>query len=385
MLPRPRKPGKKETNLDETLQEVNGPGTSQTSKGLLSLPVELFDQILSDYPRAEEKHIIANKTTLDRKFAVHAKVLRALSQTCKSLRYVQNAFLDFGSKSNSGLMAAPEIASLVKIVTVTFLLSRCPSPYSTVFLFVRCLRKLPNLHTLHVLYAHSQTTTALKDAFEPTKLPQIRTLILPNHAHDIIRSCSQARTITCNEGDGERFLNAIDDACPNIRSLRNIDDNEALLTWLPKSIPTLEEISVKIRPYIRVQQSFYQHLRKSNNLTTIELLISQHTNLKATWTREVIDWHISAAREPPTLKGNDAVGRKNYIDITLTEPFTRAQASLLVQLRTSHIPLNHHLHRINKSSSPGCPPPLRLGGDYEHTASPTCYLTWTRSSPSSNL
>ncbi|KAI0790798.1 hypothetical protein C8Q75DRAFT_105291 [Abortiporus biennis] len=182
----------------------------------------------------------------------------------------KNDFFFYGSSSSklerisSGLMAAPEIASLVKIVTVTFLLSRCPSPYSTVFLFVRCLRKLPNLHTLHVLYAHSQTTTALKDAFEPTKLPQIRTLILPNHAHDIIRSCSQARTITCNEGDGERFLNAIDDACPNIRSLRNIDDNEALLTWLPKSIPTLEEISMKIRPYIPVQQSFYQHLRKSN-------------------------------------------------------------------------------------------------------------------------
>jgi ribonuclease HI len=34
---------------------------------------------------------------------------------------------------------------------------------------------------------------------------------------------------------------------------------------------------------------------------------------------------------------------------------TRAQSSLLIQLRTAHIPLNKHLHRIKRSPTPVCP------------------------------
>lgn len=36
-------------------------------------------------------------------------------------------------------------------------------------------------------------------------------------------------------------------------------------------------------------------------------------------------------------------------------PLSRAQASLLFQLRTGHVPLNKHLHRIKRSDSPTCP------------------------------
>lgn len=39
----------------------------------------------------------------------------------------------------------------------------------------------------------------------------------------------------------------------------------------------------------------------------------------------------------------------------LTAELTRKQASLLIQLRTGHIPLNHHLARIGKVNSPTCP------------------------------
>ena len=38
-----------------------------------------------------------------------------------------------------------------------------------------------------------------------------------------------------------------------------------------------------------------------------------------------------------------------------TNHLSRAQASVLMQLRTGHIPLNHFLHRIGKTNSLTCP------------------------------
>jgi hypothetical protein len=40
---------------------------------------------------------------------------------------------------------------------------------------------------------------------------------------------------------------------------------------------------------------------------------------------------------------------------SLTAGFTRAQTSLITQLRTAHIPLNQHLYRIKRAPSPLCP------------------------------
>ena len=41
--------------------------------------------------------------------------------------------------------------------------------------------------------------------------------------------------------------------------------------------------------------------------------------------------------------------------LMVTNHLTRAQASILMQLRTGHIPLNCFLHKISKANSPVCP------------------------------
>lgn len=41
--------------------------------------------------------------------------------------------------------------------------------------------------------------------------------------------------------------------------------------------------------------------------------------------------------------------------LKLTQPLTRKQASLLLQLRTGHTALNGYLHRISRSPMPLCP------------------------------
>ncbi|KAI0790800.1 hypothetical protein C8Q75DRAFT_806180 [Abortiporus biennis] len=353
MPPKQRKEAKKEANLPEpgghNINLNGGFGSirhspSQTLKAyLLSLPIELFDQILSKYPKAEEKHIIANTKTLDLRFSVRTGVLRTLSQTCKSLRteclpklwelvevcYVEkyddvsfNKVLSRNLENTSrGLIKTPEIAKLVKIYTVTF-----PPwiKYTTLSLFVQCLQNLPNLHTLQVLHAPSRIATALKDAFSHVDLPQIHTLILPDCAHDILRSCSGARNITCNEHDGEKLLDTIYDSGLDIQSLRNVGTSQALLKRLPILVPSLELILLDIQPYIQFGDynsvepkaiyydiSIYQHLKELNNLSTIELVVSESMSSEQIPKGTKLKAHVNAARN--LLKGSQATGRKSVI------------------------------------------------------------------------
>jgi hypothetical protein len=46
--------------------------------------------------------------------------------------------------------------------------------------------------------------------------------------------------------------------------------------------------------------------------------------------------------------------------------FTCAQTSLITQLRTGHIPLNGHLHRIKRATSPICPACLKADKTVHH-------------------
>ena len=50
---------------------------------------------------------------------------------------------------------------------------------------------------------------------------------------------------------------------------------------------------------------------------------------------------------------DDSLPSKKFIQLTALLP--RRHASLLIQLRTAHAPLNYHLHRIAKVDSPSCP------------------------------
>ena len=85
--------------------------------------------------------------------------------------------------------------------------------------FANCLSHLPNLHTLRVCHAHSQMTTALKDAFHSKRYPQMRTIIVPSCAHNILRACPNVVDVTCNEDDGSKLLTAITKECKKVEIL----------------------------------------------------------------------------------------------------------------------------------------------------------------------
>ena len=86
-------------------------------------------------------------------------------------------------------------------MTVWFVWNRTsPSP------FVKCLKSLPNLHTLIIGCAgDSSITTRLKNALMFVKLPQIKTLVLPPEAYPLLQHCRNVEEVACKVTRGAVF------------------------------------------------------------------------------------------------------------------------------------------------------------------------------------
>ena len=95
--------------------------------------------------------------------------------------------------------------------------------------FVNCLQSLPSLHALELCHVHQEMTTKLKLAFEGTKMPSIRTIVLPTIAHHILRSCPNVEDVTCNVGDGSQILGTIATSCPKVERISGMTPSPAML------------------------------------------------------------------------------------------------------------------------------------------------------------
>ena len=143
---------------------VHGSPGIPTTTGLLGLPVELFEMVLSEYHDISTDTILSNPTSLPKESGERIKVLRVLSQTCRALRtsclprawerleaciehtdgvWYKQVSGNLERKCN-GLTATPEIAKLVKYALQPFLL---------VSLLIRiaqsCDRRLDTMFNLH--------------------------------------------------------------------------------------------------------------------------------------------------------------------------------------------------------------------------------------------
>ena len=63
--------------------------------------------------------------------------------------------------------------------------------------FVKCLKSLPNLHTLEIGWVDDSDTAALKRALWGVKLPHIKTLTLAPTAHPVLEHCPDVEDIVC--------------------------------------------------------------------------------------------------------------------------------------------------------------------------------------------
>jgi hypothetical protein len=45
--------------------------------------------------------------------------------------------------------------------------------------------------------------------FSGVRFPSLRTVILPAHAHDLLRRCPEVRTVVCTDGDANKLVDAL--------------------------------------------------------------------------------------------------------------------------------------------------------------------------------
>ena len=79
--------------------------------------------------------------------------------------------------------------------------------------------------------------------------------------------------------------------------------------------------------------------------------IRQSLNLRFR-TAAIAEWSLSP-RAQTAMRIDPCLPSSAFM--RLISPLPRRQASLLIQLRTGHAPLNYHLHCITKADSPSCP------------------------------
>ena len=85
--------------------------------------------------------------------------------------------------------------------------------------FADCLSKLPNLHTLRICHAHHKLAADLNEVFEGKNYPQIRTVILPVCARELLRACSNVRDVTCSGYEDGILLKVINENCRHVEAL----------------------------------------------------------------------------------------------------------------------------------------------------------------------
>jgi hypothetical protein len=85
------------------------------------------------------------------------------------------------------------------------------------------------------------------------------------------------------------------------------------------------------------------------------------SNIAALWQSHVKDlkaqWKTQWVQSPRynRIRFYQLLPSDSFLTFLRSSAFTRAQASLLFQLRTGHIALNCYLHRINRIATPQCP------------------------------
>lgn len=240
--------------VHNVIQPTHAPARAVNSKGFAVLPTELLLEIFSYLPSMP---IPAQPGEHHGQYRNRARILRGLSQMCRSLRSVFlpivwekiEVFVTFTSVSGLGLgrrasrrslakellrqlevvtIRDPTLAAYVKIVNVII------TDYSSSGVmeeFARCLALFKNLETIQILEAPKDYVPPwlhFLKAFEIRVFPSVRTVVIPEYATEVLKSCTGARFVTCTS---PLSLDMVKSWCPKIQTLTTCHSNEDELSW----------------------------------------------------------------------------------------------------------------------------------------------------------
>ncbi|KAG6910647.1 hypothetical protein DXG01_009157 [Tephrocybe rancida] len=268
------------------------------TKGFIVLPTEILVAIASHYltiPIPSYQRQLYSK-----EYLVRQEVLRALSQTSRSLRSIflpiswERIEVGVDPRGKGPLLkhlslrkrVATELIRQLEIVTVrdptlapyVKIVNVCLTEFSSDTVmeeFSRCLQLFKNLHTIQILVWGYDVDIEkdLRKAFRGVSLPSVRTLVFPPFAAPLLGACCNARIIECS-GDfvGESTLNEVVAACPLVELVRgfgNIDYHKNMPKMI-KAFPRTRHI-VFHDGNRSLSMDIVRQVSQFPDLTTIEL------------------------------------------------------------------------------------------------------------------
>ncbi|KAJ7686701.1 hypothetical protein B0H17DRAFT_1071613 [Mycena rosella] len=244
----------------------------QDSKGLLAMPVELLLHLTSTFLGCRVEVGVQSPMMippclyapcLPLEYHERSDSLRALSQTCHALRShfcrslraptsltFWKALGDQLKRTSVRLAREPELLCYIR--TVNVILTRYSSA-EVIPPFARCLARMPNMHTLQIVYAHTAMTTHLKNGFANTSLPTVRKIILPSWAHEVLRCCPEVTHVICNGDDGGKLVSAIAKCCKKVEIVEGFQLRDPNATL--EGLSGFKKLSVIQLPHMTSQEA----------------------------------------------------------------------------------------------------------------------------------
>lgn len=264
---------------------------TNTEKGFPVIPIELTTEILAYFPKIERstRLIYGDEPVLGWEYLERKDILRALSQTCIAYRSIflpllwesfdvccQSRSMDRPAfyrhagetlqRKSEGLLNNPHLASyirsapsrqrrliidtngnfrIVNVIFTRFKTERVLPP------FVECVKIMPNLHTFHILHAHTKMTTALKVAFNDVTLSSILYVNLPGYAHEFLKCCANVKDVECVRDDGSKLVTMIAKNCHSVEKIAGfLPDDKLMKRTSPVVIrDVLSEILLSLSRY----------------------------------------------------------------------------------------------------------------------------------------
>ncbi|KAH7098455.1 hypothetical protein BKA62DRAFT_660764 [Auriculariales sp. MPI-PUGE-AT-0066] len=252
---------------------ASNPSTFQT------LPQELLLAIVHQLDLTE-------RTLLSRRRHTFSWLCRATRQVSLPINW--RSFDIFPTKLDPGRTQDASIAGAENLERLSLFVIECEHVQSLVRhvrifltrrrtsdvlpLFARALQLLPNAETLDIPHVHTAMTTHIKDGFRGCTFASIRHVLLQSWAHNIVRLCPNASSITIRAGqkDTSKVVSAIAEACPNVSEIKDFrlsDDNT--LKRLVKAVPNLKVYTDSIG-----DMNIFKYLQKFKGIDCIKRTVS---------------------------------------------------------------------------------------------------------------
>ncbi|KAL4249999.1 hypothetical protein ABKN59_005950 [Abortiporus biennis] len=237
----------------------------QKNSRFLALPVDIILLILDEFSSIRESDVALGQRYLPLELEERTKAIRALSQTCRAWRqaflpllwarflvvflygkeeWYQQLSESLGRKCVGLTEKSPHLRIYIRTVTVTITKRWADR---TVPLFANCLASMPNLDTIQIMHSSKEISHFLRDSFADKCLKNVKSIIIQDYAHFIMRACPNVTKVTCIGGDGKRLIGAIVKDCKKVDELYGIQPTEGVLKRLADVQPTISRVSLDFR------------------------------------------------------------------------------------------------------------------------------------------